>query len=255
MRSKIYYFSGTGNSLAVSRKLEWGLAAKGSVVSMAKYVNQEAIDVDTDVLGFVFPVYFMTIPDVVASFVEKLNFIKDPYIFAVATCNGTPGHSLFTLSKCLNQKGQTLSSGFALDMPGNAIVTPQEMEAERLKKSEPIIKEITEQINAQYRNQFDGENGLSAHIQSLIISTLGKNVMFRKTHFRSTNGCIGCGICKKVCPVKNIEIADDRPIWQNHCSRCLACFHWCPEKAVSVGKTFSTRHQYHHPEISVKDMD
>lgn len=54
-------------------------------------------------------------------------------------------------------------------MPGNAIVTPLEMEAEKLKKSELIITEIAEQINAQYRNQFDGENDLSAHLQSLII--------------------------------------------------------------------------------------
>jgi len=254
MRSKIYYFSGTGNSLAVSRKLAAGLSAKGSIVSLAQYENQETVDVDTDVLGIVFPVYFMTIPDVVASFVKKLNFMKDPYIFAVATCNGAPGHSLFTLSKCLNKKGKTLSSGFALDMPGNAIVTPPEIEEERLKKSETVIPEISRLINEQLKNHLEGADSLSAHFKSRVISTLGKNIMFQQTRFTTANECVGCGICKRVCPVKNIEIVEGRPVWQDHCSQCLACFHWCPVKAVSVGKTFSQRHQYHHPEISVRDM-
>ncbi|MBC3803333.1 iron-sulfur protein [Acetobacterium fimetarium] len=255
MRSKIYYFSGTGNSLAVSRKLAESLTAKGSVVSMVQYENYETIDVDTEVLGFVFPVYFMTIPAVVVSFIEKLNFIKDPYIFAVATCNGTPGHCLFTLSKCLQKKGKTLSLGVALDMPGNAIVTPPEMEAARLNKSEQIVAEIARQINAQHRNYFDGSDGWSSHLQSLLFSQLGKNILFRKKSFAATHECVGCGICKRVCPVNNIAINDGRPVWQDHCVRCLACFHWCPVKAVSVGKVFSQRHQYHHPEISVGDMD
>lgn len=91
--------------------------------------------------------------------------------------------------------------------------------------------------------------------KALLLVPWVKYVMFRKTRFKTTDACIGCGICKRVCPVNNIKIVDSKPVWQDRCSRCLACFHWCPQKAVMVGKKFSRRHQYHHPEISVKDMD
>lgn len=45
----------------------------------------------------------------------------------------------------------------------------------------------------------------------------------------------GCGICARVCPVDNIEMADGRPVWQNRCENCLACVNWCPREAIQGG--------------------
>ena len=40
-----------------------------------------------------------------------------------------------------------------------------------------------------------------------------------------------------------------------HCSRCLACLHWCPHQAVTVhGKTVLPQDQYHHPDVTIRDM-
>lgn len=255
MSSKIYYFSGTGNSLAVSRKLEETLTEKGSIVPLAIFEYKEIIDVDTDVLGFVFPVYFMTIPNIVKYFVKKLNFKTNPYIFAIVTCNGTPGHSLFTLNKCLNKKGKELSSGFTIDMPGNAIITPPEIEVERLKNYTTKVAEIANCINNQRTNEFEGQNNLKNHIISSIMSTLAKKFQFSPKKYSSTSECIGCGVCEKICPVKNIKVVDKRPQWENKCANCLACFHWCPKKAVVINKFLMKRNKYHHPEISLMDMD
>lgn len=106
MSAKIYYFSGTGNSLAVARELKKHLSDETSICSITEFINEESVQADTDVLGFVFPVYFMDIPDVFKTFIEKLAFKNDTYIFAVATCNGAPGETLFNLNKCLVKKGQ-----------------------------------------------------------------------------------------------------------------------------------------------------
>lgn len=255
MSSKIYYFSGTGNSLAISRKLEEVLIDKCSLLPLSIFENEERIDVDTDKLGFIFPVYFMTVPDVVKAFIKKLNFKTNPYIFAIATCNGSPGHSLFTLNKCLNIKGKKLSSGFAIDMPGNALITPPEIEALRLKNSTTKIAEISSYINNQITNELEGEYNLKSHIKSFAVGTFAKKFIFSPTKFLSTSECIGCGVCKKVCPVKNITWVDNRPHWENKCASCLACFHWCPKKAVVINKFLMKRSRYHHPEVSVVDMD
>ncbi|MCX5780008.1 MAG: EFR1 family ferrodoxin, partial [Firmicutes bacterium] len=66
--------------------------------------------------------------------------------------------------------------------------------------------------------------------------------------------CNGCGICAKVCPVNNIEIVDNRPMWNHHCESCLACFVWCPEKAISGGLLSGKSERYHHPEVKLMDM-
>lgn len=254
MNSKIYYFSGTGNSLAVSRKLEELLIDKGEIVHISTFKNEKSVEVDADVVGFVFPVYFATIPDVVKAFIEKLNFKTNPYIFAIATCNGVPSHSLFTVNKCLNVKGKSLSSGFVVDMPGNALITTDEIIKERLNNSKNKIEEIAECVNNRRTKELEGENNIKRHIESFVVSTVAKKLQFSPKKYSSTSECIGCGICEKVCPVQNIKIVDKKPQWENNCAACLACFHWCPKKAVKINKLISKRDKYHHPEVSVRDM-
>jgi len=252
---RIYYFSGTGNSLAISRKLSELLVGDCKIVSISVFENTETIDVEEEAIGFVFPVYFETLPDVVKLFVKKLNFKTHPYIFGVATCNGVPGHSLFSLSKYLNIKGESLSSGFVIDMPGNALITPQEVEVQRLKESKLKIAEIAQYINSRSTKEIEGDNGFRRHVESFVVGNIAKKLQFASKRYYSTSDCIHCSICKKVCPVNNIEIVDKKPKWGNNCAACLACFHWCPKKAIVINGMISKRHQYHHPEISVKDIE
>lgn len=172
MNSKIYYFSGTGNSFAVSRKLEELLIDKGEIVHISTFKNENNVEIDADVVGFVFPVYFATIPDVVKAFIEKINFKTNPYIFAIVTCNGVAGHSLFTLNNSLNVKGKSLASGFSVDMPGNALITPDEIIKERLKNSTKKIEQISEIYNGEVLYQVNLEKVIcnDSTIQKLILS-------------------------------------------------------------------------------------
>ena len=72
--------------------------------------------------------------------------------------------------------------------------------------------------------------------------------------FISNEKCDGCGICKKICPVDNIDIIDNKPFWKNLCAGCAACFHWCPKEAVQFGITDMNIKQYHNPEAKLADM-
>lgn len=254
MSSKIYYFSGTGNSLAVSRKLQEQLTEQSSITSLSIFANEKHIAVDTNILGLVFPVYFETIPDVVKSFVKKLQFTTNTFIFAIATCNAVPGHSLFTLNKILHTKGKELSLGFAIDMPGNALITAPEIAIERLKNSQTKIIEMAHCINNHGAKKIEGDNSLKCHIESFFMGILGKKFFVASNLFSSISKCTGCGTCEKVCPIRNIKMVNKKPSWGKHCTRCVACFHWCPQKAVVVSKIFTKRNQYHHPDVSIKDM-
>jgi formate hydrogenlyase subunit 6/NADH:ubiquinone oxidoreductase subunit I len=48
---------------------------------------------------------------------------------------------------------------------------------------------------------------------------------------------------------KSIAVIGDK------CTTCLACVHFCPYQAMQLGKiSVEKSWQYHHPEISLKDM-
>lgn len=72
----IFYYTGTGNSLFAAKKL---LKENESLISMANAVNNNEYKYRLEAgekLGFVFPVYFYTVPKLVETFVEKLEVGK-----------------------------------------------------------------------------------------------------------------------------------------------------------------------------------
>lgn len=250
----IYYFSGTGNSLAVAKKLNEFIGAEGKIQCITESFNENSIIVDTDILGFVFPVYFMDVPDVFKVFIDKLEFISKPYIFTIATCNGKAGMSLNNVNKHLVNKKPRLSSGFVIQMPGNAIVTPPEVESERLNKYEKRVFEISTIINNREIVQFEENDNLKTHIISYLLKSVGKKLYLTPQNALTISDCIGCGVCEKVCSLNNIKMVNNKPQWGNNCATCLACFHWCPKKAIRAGKMLNKRKQYHNPKIYINDF-
>jgi MinD superfamily P-loop ATPase len=79
------------------------------------------------------------------------------------------------------------------------------------------------------------------------VSKLDKN-------FWVDDKCNHCGICSKVCPPKNIEIVNEKPVWLHRCEQCLACIQWCPQEAIQYGKKTVNYARYHQPEVSLSDM-
>ncbi len=83
MSTEIYYFSGTGNSLAVARDI--ARKTNGKLIPIPSIMDKERIKTDADVIGIVFPVYYEPyggVPLIVRRFVRKLEGIGSKYIFA-----------------------------------------------------------------------------------------------------------------------------------------------------------------------------
>ena len=50
--------------------------------------------------------------------------------------------------------------------------------------------------------------------------------------------CVGCGICRDICPAKAIKIEGGKAkISRPDCIRCFCCQEFCPKSAMKVGRT------------------
>ncbi len=259
MKNSIYYFTGTGNSLAVARELAEDLGETELIsIPRAMQKNKPVAD-DVDMVGIVFPVYFLDMPGIVKEFVKTIRFLGNPYIFGIATCGERPGHALFSLQSLLREKGTTLSAGFCVVMPENFIGPVDLMEdtdivQEKISQAHLRIPQIAEEVRKQKHSSPEGSSSVFLQIGGLIGSTLATFVYNTPKRLHATARCNHCRTCEKICPTSNITVTDSAVVWHDACTQCYACIHWCPEQAIEIGGRTAGKRRYHHPDIILADM-
>lgn len=257
-KNTIIYFTGTGNSLAVSRllKAEFDQAEIFSVVEMLEGSDAEVI---ADTCGFVFPVYCQDAPEILKRLVRKIQLLPDAFVYAISTHNGDVGYSHFTLDRLLAENGQHLRAGFAVLMPGNSI-TPfnstnsEDEKQKRIQEAVVHVHQIAEHILKKSSIPFVGTNSVRKHLKGLRNMFRHKLVYKVPQKFWVTNACNHCGLCARICPENNITVDNEKVIWGKRCQMCQACIHWCPQSAVQNGSGTINCKRYHHPDISIDDM-
>lgn len=251
----IYYFSATGNSLEIARKIAKELG-DCIIKPIAAHTTAEPVGGPGEAVGFIFPVFYNGLPRLVKRFAETLAINPGTYCFAVANSGGTRANPLGMLEDTLSQKGICLSYAEEIKMPGNYIVGHQAPSSEKIRK---ILEAAADKVDITARAIAGGKRKpviRKAELWSKITnrSYLYKNINEWDEAFLTTEKCTGCGLCAEVCPVCNIKMEDRRPVWRHNCERCLACIHWCPCEAIEYGKKTAGRRRYHNPNIKIEDI-
>jgi flavodoxin len=256
MKTNLFFFSATGNSLMVAKDIAAKLPGT-QIFSIPKVINQP-IDLTADNIGLIFPVYFTGMPKIVIDFINKLAASKTKYIFAICTCGAFPMGTLLQTQKQLETSGLTLKAGFSIKMPGNYLVKYGAYSIEKQKnlfiKERQKVETIVKIIKKQQNNKIEHNNFLINGIGNLLYKSMLPKFPTLDRNFNVDEKCNSCETCEKVCPVQNIKIFNGRPNWQGKCEHCLACIQWCPPAAIQYGTQTNDRKRYHHPEVQVKEL-
>jgi len=259
MSASIYYFSGTGNSLIVARDI--AEKTEGKIIPIKSTLNMQLVESRSEAIGIVFPAYYMRMPRIVESFINKLNNIEKKYIFSIVTVGGIAGNVLTRLSTAINQRGGTLSAGFIVRMPANYIdsadAVPKLLQKRMFKKWKAKSEKISLIVNNRIQYKLEKFNPIATFLFSGYIEKScleGNYVPDIDRNFWVDEKCTECGICIKICPVDNIIMNEGKPFWKSKCEKCLACIQWCPEQSIQFGKSTLTRKRYHHPEVTLSEM-
>lgn len=260
MKTIVYYFSGTGNSLAVAKGIsrdigECELVPIGSTTATLGVIVPAA-----DRVGIVSPVYFVGLPSIVAEFSGRLDLSGVRYVFGVMTMGGSGGGSALRQLDTILKEGpgtRGLDSGFSVRMPGNYLLmynSPEEQKRETmLKDAERCIKEIAEVVGEEAKREIPWSPLLSL-VHRIMYPRFIAGVHEADRSFSVDDRCTSCGTCAEVCPVANIRMEGGRPTWLHHCEQCLACIHLCPTEAIQSGKKTEGRTRYRHPSIGIADL-
>lgn len=259
MTTKIFYFSATGNSLNIARKIANGLG-ETELVPIPKVMNDRIYE-SAPKIGLVFPVYAWGMPRIVADFIKKLKLHKEQYIFAVAVSAGNPGGTLVQLKKILRRKGVNLNAGFVVKeanysiLNKNALINFVRSIAGGIPKSgEERLPEILATIQNK-RNHRPETSAWGANLFGSLFHGMAIQV-FKKADkgYWVDDKCNNCQTCERICPRGNIRIKGGRPVWNHNCELCFACIQWCPQEAIQYQNGTQGTTRSHHPDIKLKDM-
>ncbi len=231
----ICYFSGTGNSQRVAKQI--AEQTKDTIVSINSSLRGKApVCLQSESpLVFVAPVYAWRLPRVVEQWILDTQFHGCQQAYFVLTCGDSAGNASHYVQRLCQKKGFSFSGLAQVVMPENYIAmfpTPSKEQADAiLEASNPHVASIAEHIH-QGETFPETKPSLLGNLQSRLINPLFYSFFVKDTGFTVTDACIGCGKCDRKCPLGNIAMQEQRPVWKGNCTHCMTCICACPTEAI-----------------------
>ncbi|MBR3464063.1 MAG: EFR1 family ferrodoxin [Clostridiales bacterium] len=251
----VFYFSGTGNSRFVARNI-------------ARAIGQEAVDIteytrtmerpdftESGVYVFVCPSYMSAPARAMTDFVEWAGFPQGAKAYFIVTCAASMGITPKVASELCEKKGMECMGAAQIVMPQNyiALFTTKQVEdnIDIIEKAEIEIEKIAGSITKCEVLENKRIGAVEYSVTKWVRDVYYKDFMKTKK-FRATDKCIACGKCVKICPLSNITMKDNKPLWGKTCTHCMACINQCPKDAIEYGKGTAGKPRYKGPDSALR---
>lgn len=243
-RVLVVYFSGTGGVKRIANEFEEILMKRNIEVikhSMDVYEfnnykdHYNQIVNEVDLIMVLYPVYAFGAPRPVDIWVKNLSKANKLPVVVISVSGGGeiwPNTSCRVMTiKWIESKGYDVVYEKMMVMPANMLCKVNDDLAMHLINAIPVnANKILDEVfsGKRRRSRFKISTRILMPITNIEKKSSGKF----SEELRVKECCTGCGWCVANCPMGNIELKDDKPIFNDNCIVCLRCYYGCPNKAI-----------------------
>ena len=244
----IFYFTSTGNCLAVAKKLG------GQLVSIPQAIHSSELFYQDDVIGLVFPIYGFGMPRMVRQFLANVSW-KAGYSFAIGTYGNLPGAAMMNVQKFAIKHGQRFDYAESLLMVDNYLpgfdINDQIAKLPAKQVDDNLARIMTD---IRSRKTLIAKAGLGWRAFTAVIQS-GEGLFMngkQAQRYIVNQDCTKCGICAKICPAENITVTDS-VAFKDQCEGCLGCVHLCPQNAIHM-KNEKNAARWRNPDVKLSEI-
>lgn len=256
MKVAIYYFTGTGNNLAVAKRLSDELG-NTDIFPIRVLLENKVIPEEYDWIVFSVPSYYSHIPPFVERCINNLIYTKSQKVVTIIACGGNRGHATEDMRALIEKNGKEVQLEYMLCLPGSYILSynafPKWYINLTINHSYKKIKRIEKDMITNKKQVHLGK-GLfySSKYEESFQDTISKYGEIG-SQYEVDDTCMQCGRCTKICPVGNISIKEGHIVFGEDCQQCMGCIQWCPNHAIDYQGKAKGRNYYHHRDIVERD--
>lgn len=225
----IIYFSGTGNSAMVARRLRQQLFGPADTPETADAARLYELSADRllyphrqmltarpgEPVVWVFPIYAWAPPYMVLRFIRKVKFLhgEDARHFMVCTCGDDIGRADDRWRQAIGRRQWTPLGAFSVQMPNTYVAMkgfdtdPADVAAAKLAAMPARVAAIATAIRRNY-SRSDVVRGSWAWLKTNVAYPWFRAFKMNPARFTvDASRCTRCGLCARSCPMMNITLA------------------------------------------------
>ena len=268
----VFYFSGTGNSLAAAKTIaahfgcptavniaEIICCRHNSIYSAPKTDNSTLHTPNSKLKScvrviVVYPSYAYGMPAAVKRFFQAAEFRKDAYIAALVTYGSKQGGALAEAKRLLRRRRIKLSYARGIPAVENFLPIFGTPKKKTILKRTAMQKETVAAVCQEI------EDGAKRAVFAFRPFCKAVSALFRSARrllvklYKVESTCTGCGICQKICQARAITMTNGKPEFSKKCEICQCCINFCPQKAISFLRVKPKTPRYTNADVTLSEF-
>jgi ferredoxin/flavodoxin len=247
------YFSTTGNTKLAGQYIASKIP--DAVFDFLDIAREPLPDLESyGLVGFAAFADFLGPSKLVMDFIKQIPHLNGKPAFVFNTYGNINGATLRILKRQVQAQGFQVLAGFALNTPENfpPLIAggltnadrPKEGQMEEFNRFIVDLGRIVSDLREGEPREFNIKFGLFDRLMPPMPRTIDRKLMGVKMVDRSL--CNKCGLCRKGCPYRAIELNPEPVFDQKKCYGCWSCYNHCPTGAIYT-KKMRNAGRYPHP--------